>query len=192
MHASLAFALTAAAALALAGTSQPAAAPKPIAPAGESAPAKAEPAKSPGVKATLEALAFLRGTWTGTMGTDRVEETWSAPAGGSIVGMFRWMKDTKATTMFELLAITHADGVPTLRLRHFGETFEPWKGECEGVAAMRASVIEASRVVFTNEGGPGGLAACEYHCPDANTLRIVVSFKDASRPALKFELKKAG
>jgi hypothetical protein len=186
----MALALTAAAALALGGSLQPAAT-KPAAPPDESAPAKAEAAKSLGVKAPLEALAFVRGTWTGTMGSDGVEETWSAPAGGSIVGMFRWMKDAKTTTMFELLAITHLDGVPTLRLRHFGETFDPWKGECDGVAAMRASVVEASRVVFSNEGGPGGLAWCEYHCPDPNTLRIVVVFKEASRPALRFELKRA-
>ncbi|MBL8756815.1 MAG: hypothetical protein JNK35_00115 [Phycisphaerae bacterium] len=156
---------------------------------GGSAPA-AEPAV---VRVPLESLAFLGGTWVGTVGKDRVEETWSSPAGGSIVGMFRWMgAEGGRTTMYELLAITVEDGVPTLRLRHFNGGFEPWKGECEGVAALRATVIEPGRVVFSNAGETGGLAACEYASADGKSLRITVRFRDAARAALEFDLKRAG
>jgi len=127
------------------------------------------------------------------MGKDRVEETWSSPAGGSIVGMFRWMDgEGGRTTMYELLAITAEDGVATLRLRHFNGAFEPWKGECEGVAALRATVVEPGRVVFSNAGETGGLAACEYASADGKSLRITVRFRDAARAALEFDLKRAG
>lgn len=161
-------------------------------PAGD-ASAEGSKADVRGVKAPLESLGFLEGTWAGVMGKDRVEETWSAPAGGSIVGMFRWMDgEAGRTTLFELLAITADEGVPTLRLRHFNGGFEPWKGECEGVAALRATVVEPGRVVFTNGGETGALAACEYSSAEGKSLRITVRFRDAARAALEFDLKRAG
>lgn len=152
------------------------------APATTAAPAKADPAK-------LAALAFLKGTWSGTMNGDPVEETWSAPIGDTIIGMFRWQHDG-ATTMYELLAIKNEPEGPTLRLRHFDAKFDPWKNELAGVAPMRAAELSEHRVLFKSETEVGGLASCEYHRTNPDTLGITVSFKDTKRPALKFELKK--
>lgn len=136
----------------------------------------------------LARLAFLRGVWQGKMGDDAVEETWSEPSGGSIMGMFRWQSGGK-TTMYELLSITDEGGEPVLRLRHFGADFSPWKGECDGVAAMRATDIGPAHVEFTSDAAsPGGLAACRYECPSADVLKIRVSFKAAERPPLEFDL----
>lgn len=146
------------------------------------APAKPDPTK-------LATLAFLKGTWGGTMNGDPVEETWSAPSADTIIGMFRWQHDG-ATTMYELLAIKNEPEGPTLRLRHFDAKFEPWKNEAAGVAAMRAAEVSENRVLFKNESDVGGLASCEYHRTNPDTLAITVSFKDAKREPLKFELKK--
>lgn len=93
--------------------------------------------------------------------------------------------------MLEIRSIKAEDGAAVLRLRHFGSDFSPWKGECEGVAAMKASKVEKSRVVFTNASEAGGLAACEYEVVGSDTMQITVSFKDAAREALKFEVKRA-
>lgn len=160
-----------------------------------------QPAKEPAVapagrvndatQDAVKALAFLEGTWRGTMEGDPVEEIWSAPAGDSIMGCFRWHTEGK-TTMWEMLSIRAEDGAAVLRLRHFNGNFEPWKGECEGVAAMKATTVEKSRVVFTNAGGTGGLASCEYHRTAPETLAIVVSFKpETQREPLKFSLTRA-
>ncbi len=166
---------------ATAGLFQPSSAPSSAGkPAAATAPAKGEK--------TVASLGFLTGTWTGKMGEDLVDETWSAPSGDSIIGMFRWQAGGKETTMWELLAITkEADG-PTLRLRHFGKDLTPWKNEAEGIAAMPATTIEASRVVFTSKGEVGGLSSVEYVCPTPGLLKIVVTFKDPKREALRFEL----
>lgn len=139
----------------------------------------------------VAALAFLRGTWRGEMEGDPVEETWSAPSGDSIIGMFRWQHEGK-TTLWEMLSVKAEGGAAVLRLRHFGGDFSPWRGECDGVAAMKATTVEKARVVFTNEGTIGGVASCEYACPNADELVVVVSFKaETGREALRFTLKRA-
>lgn len=136
----------------------------------------------------LAGLGFLAGTWSGLMEGDPVEETWSAPAGDSIIGMFRWQHEGR-TTMWELLSIRAEDGASVLRLRHFGADLTPWKGECDALASCKATTIEKHRVVFTNRTAIGGLAACEYERTPKDTLRVTVSFKpETGREALKFEL----
>lgn len=160
-------------------------APQPAATQPAAPAARPEAAVAPQVAS----LAFLTGTWRGEMQGDPVEETWSAPSGDSIIGMFRWQSEG-ATTMWELLSIKVEGGAAVLRLRHFGPDFTPWKGECDGVAAMKATTVEKAKVVFTNAGETGGLSACEYEVV-GDTLKIGVLFKDASRPALRFELARA-
>lgn len=136
-------------------------------------------------------LAFLAGSWSGTMEGDPVEETWSKAKGDTIIGMFRWQSEGK-TTMTELLNIKAEDGAAVLRLRHFGADFAPWKGECDGVAALKAGKVEKSKVTFTNSSEIGGVLSCEYETsPAADTLKITVTFKpDRQREPLRFELKR--
>lgn len=171
-------------------------APQPAPKPAQAAPQPTAPAAAPAGRVNdttapeVAALAFLQGTWRGVMHGDPVEETWSAPSGDSIIGMFRWQSEGK-TTMWEMLSIKAEDGAAVLRLRHFGPDFSPWKGECEGVAALKATTVEKSRVVFTNASETGGLAACEYEVVGSDTMKITVSFKDAAREALKFEVKRA-
>ncbi|CAG1004298.1 hypothetical protein PHYC_03131 [Phycisphaerales bacterium] len=156
-----------------------------------SAPAAIQPdAKSNPDPATLQPLTFLAGAWRGVMDGDPVEEIWSSPAGDSIVGVFRWVSDDKLV-MSELLNIKAEEGAAVLRLRHFGADFSPWKGECDGVAPLKATKVEKNKVVFTNATETGGVASCEYECPTPDTLKITVTFKpERQRDPLKFELKK--
>lgn len=150
------------------------------------------PPAAPGVPTVLalDRLSWLGGTWTGAMGEDYVEETWSRPSGDSIIGMFRWQTSDGKTTLWELLAIRMEGGDPVLRLRHFDAALEPWKSEAGGVAPMKATTLDGRRVVFTNATGVGGLASVEYACPAPDELKIVVVFKDESRETLRFALRR--
>lgn len=130
----------------------PAAAAPPDA-AAPSAPGAARP-----VAPRLADLAFLAGTWRGEVGADRVEEHFTAPAGGTIVGLFRWITDD-ATTLTEHIVIEEGPEATTLRLRHFGPGLEPWERETrEGPLTMRLA-----------EAGPG---LARFEAPEALFPRI--------------------
>ncbi len=87
-------------------------------PALAQAPAPApEPAP---VSARLSDLAWIAGLWEGTMPDgSKIEEIWSAPGAGTMMGMWRWTEGEKVR-LYELFTFeTGADGVPVLKLRHF-------------------------------------------------------------------------
>ncbi len=166
---------------------------QPAAPAVGAAAGHQQPSTAPASAAAIEALkklSWLAGTWTGTMDGDPVDETWTAPSGDSLMGMFRWQSEGK-TVLFELITI-HAEGEsPVMRIRHFDGGTEPWKNEAGGIAALTPEVMEQGHMLFKNGTEIGGLAACEYTLSAADELAVVVSFKQDRRPALRFTLKKA-
>jgi hypothetical protein len=76
------------------------------------------PASSPLGKATLADVAFIAGTGTGSLGGGVIEEHWSAPAGDSMMGMFRYIKSDRVV-FYEFLLIEQTAAGPVLRLKHF-------------------------------------------------------------------------
>lgn len=57
----------------------------------------------------VEALAWLAGTWEGSMGKVDVEEVWMAPKGGAMIGMHRDVAGSKMVG-FEYLRIVTKNG----------------------------------------------------------------------------------
>lgn len=61
--------------------------------------------------ATVADLGFLKGSWSGPQGPAEVEEHWTAPKAGTLVGMNRTTRGDR-TVAFEFLRIeTRADGI---------------------------------------------------------------------------------
>ncbi len=88
------------------------------------APAAARP---PGPAPELAGLTWLSGTWAGTMGEgDYSEETWSTPAGTSMVGMWRLVKGGTPRVL-ELLTLTVENATVIMRLRHHDGTLVAWE-----------------------------------------------------------------
>jgi hypothetical protein len=81
-------------------------------------------------KATLADVAFIAGTGTGSMGGGVIEEQWSAPAGDSMMGMFRYTKDGRAV-FYEFLLIEQTATGPVLRLKHFNPGLIGWEEKAE-------------------------------------------------------------
>ena len=59
--------------------------------------------------ASLENLAWLTGCWEGRQGEATIEEIWSKPAGGSMLGLGRTVKGGK-TTSFEFMQFREENG----------------------------------------------------------------------------------
>lgn len=75
----------------------------------------------------VEDLAWMAGRWTGTMGDAPLEEQWSVPAGGTMMGMFRWMKKNGTTSMYEFLTIEPSPQGPVYYMRHFNPGLIAWE-----------------------------------------------------------------
>ena len=88
----------------------------------------AEPSQS-AEHPSLDALAWMAGSWQGTGLGGTVEEHWSRPAGGTLIGMFR-LSQPDATSFTQFLLIeTEKDGRVMLRFKHFNAGYEAWEKE---------------------------------------------------------------
>lgn len=63
-------------------------------------------------------FAFLTGRWTGEGLGGLVDELWSPPAAGTMVGAFRLTQDGRPT-FYEFFALEEHEGTVVLRLKHF-------------------------------------------------------------------------
>jgi hypothetical protein len=68
--------------------------------------------------AALADLAWFTGHWVDDAGGNLSEETWTAPSGDSMQGMWRYVMSGK-TRIYEILTITAEDGGLVMRIRHF-------------------------------------------------------------------------
>lgn len=84
------------------------------------------PAAASPRNATIDDAAWLAGRWVGEGLGGQVEEVWSPPAGGQMVGHFRLVRNG-APAFYELCLIdVTADGI-RLRVKHFNPDFTGWE-----------------------------------------------------------------
>jgi len=81
---------------------------------------------APGPTAPVEDMAWLAGHWTGEALGGTVEEMWSPPRGGAMMGMFRLVKEGE-TVFYELMTIVAEEGSLVLRLKHFNADLTGWE-----------------------------------------------------------------
>ncbi|CAG5071709.1 hypothetical protein DYBT9623_03699 [Dyadobacter sp. CECT 9623] len=67
---------------------------------------------------TLNDLNFLEGHWLGTYNGGPIEASWTAPAGGNIMGYIRMIKDDKPA-LYEVFAFEQTEKGPVARVKHF-------------------------------------------------------------------------
>ena len=90
-------------------------------------------AEVPSPPATLKELAWLAGRWTGPGLGGVCEETWSEPAGGAMLGMFRLLRDGKPV-FYELLTFVEQGGSLLLRLKHFNPDLTGWEEKADSIS----------------------------------------------------------
>jgi hypothetical protein len=99
------------------------------------APARAQEVKSNVRTATADEkspvasigdLAWIAGHWQGSAMGGQFEETWNAPLAGSMLGMFKFVKDGQVG-FYELLIIEPLGESLTLRIKHFSSDLQAWE-----------------------------------------------------------------
>lgn len=83
-------------------------------------------------RANVADMAWFAGTWTGTGLGGVTEETWSAPADGAMMGMFRLVKDGKVV-FYEFLTLVEEAGSLVLKLKHFNPDLTGWEEKVDSV-----------------------------------------------------------
>ena len=124
-------------------------------------------AKAEGERPRIDLVSWLAGSWKGEGLGGQVEEFWSRPAAGSMIGMFRLIqKDKVAFSEFE--QIVEQDGSLIFKVKHFAPTFVGWeeKDKCVEFRFLSAS---------GNEVRFDGLTLIKI---DDNTCKHVLSLRD--------------
>ncbi len=77
-------------------------------------------------EATLDDVAWLVGSWSGTAFGQRFEEVWNPASADSMVGMFKLFNDD-GVSFYEILTLTVDDGTLSLKVKHFNRDFTAWE-----------------------------------------------------------------
>jgi len=88
-------------------------------------------AKSPPAK--IHDIAWIAGHWHGEAFGGIAEEIWSLPNNGTMMGMYRLIKENKVL-FYEFLTIIEENGSLLLRLKHFNPDLEGWEEKNESVS----------------------------------------------------------
>jgi len=126
------------------------------------------PAKGGG---TLADLPFLVGEWEGSGLGGMVEETWSHPSGGSMLGTFRIVSG-KETTLYQFLVLEEDEKGVALRFLHFDHGLKAWEKE---PLVLRLASFGATEAVFEAENEAQNPARMTYSITTEGKLSLVVA-----------------
>ena len=153
------------------------------APVGHGASAAPTPAaRTPAID--LEELAWIAGHWGGDAFGGQIEEAWFSPAGRSMSGSFRLVRDGLAV-MYELLLLEQDDdGEIYYRFKHVGRGWEPWE---ETRLEYRLTALEGRKATFrsTAEAPPPNAPWWfTYESPASNELIVTIHGSAGGDPAV--------
>jgi hypothetical protein len=104
------------------------------------------------IAAPIESLGWIVGRWAGGRGSDWFEEWWAEPAGGAMVGMFRWLHDG-AVRFYELLTVEPDGERLVWRIKHFKPGLIGWE-EKNAAVTLDLVQIDDGEAVFLMRGDP--------------------------------------
>ena len=104
-----------------------------------------DPANQP--PATLENVSWLVGNWVGTAFGAQIEEVWNPPSAGSMVGLFKVIRDDEVS-FYEIMLLVEEEGSLNLKVKHFNADFSAWEEKTEHVT-FRLVAIEEDAVHFS-------------------------------------------
>lgn len=89
-------------------------------------------AHATGIDADLNQFKWLIGEWSGEGFGGQCLESWSPPAGGSMMGTFRLVKDGKLN-FCEVFLLSKSDQGVVLKLKHFDDQLVGWEAKDKSV-----------------------------------------------------------
>ena len=137
-----------------------------------------------GVHATagsMEDLAWIVGTWRGTLGGSTIEESWTEAIGPSMAGTFRIVAKDQVK-LYEMLAIERTADGPVMRIRHFKPGLVALE-EKDGAFSFALDSVRKGWAVFVNKATtpPEKLT---YAAMGKNGLVVRLEKTEAGKPSV--------
>ena len=80
--------------------------------------------QNPSAAARVADFALLAGHWQGKIGSAEIEEVWTAPGNGGMIGMFRLMQNGRLS-MSEFMTVDETPEGAVMHMRHFAAGLKP-------------------------------------------------------------------
>ena len=144
--------------------------------------AQAPASGATGLKATVDQLGWIAGPWRGTLGDRTIEQHWMTPIGGSMVAMYRSIRDNRAT-LYELLAIEQQGDEVWLRIKHFTPGAGLVSQEAKEESANHVLVSLEGRTAVFEAATAAGPVRVTFRSQDPQTLTITVARQRNGKPS---------
>jgi hypothetical protein len=133
-----------------------------------------QPAATPSAEqqAAIESANWLAGRWIGEGLGGQLEETWSTPASGQMVGHFRLVREG-SVVFYEIMLLDVVDGGMRMRVKHFNPDFVGWE-ERDGWHAFDPVSANAEGLSFD------GLTLRRFG-EDRLEIRLMIRYADGVR-----------
>lgn len=122
-------------------------------------------------------LAWLTGIWVGDRAGDTIEEHWSTPAGGALMGMFRWLHAGQVR-FYELMTLEPEGDTLIFRIKHFHPGLRGWEEKDESVSLVLVA-LQPGAAVFAKRDSPAPRWMV-YRQPDPDTLVAFFETEDST------------
>ena len=145
----------------------------------------AAPAAPP---ATLSDFGWLTGRSIDDSGGNVSEETWTAPSGDAMQGMWRYVTDGKAR-IYEILTISEEDGGLVMRVRHFDSRLVAREENAAPVVLKFVSSADRMAAFGGTEPNGPNVIRLTYVSPAESAL--TVTLEKAAKKAGGFTFRRA-
>lgn len=113
--------------------------------------------KAPLAGATIDRLSWLSGRWTGGEGETRIEEIWSPPDAGIMMGAFRWLNGNEPF-FYEFMLLKPGAAGLELHIKHFDANLIGWEEKDASIAFDLVQLEERVAVFYPWAEGSTGWA----------------------------------
>lgn len=138
--------------------------------------------KTPLAGAKIEQLAWMVGRWSATDGESQIEEIWSPPEVGIMMGSFRWLEGGEPY-LYEFMLLEPGPVGLELHIKHFSPDLVGWE---EKDASTAFDLVEANgREAVFRPRAKGSSGWAVYRIADDGWLEFEdVSEEEDSEPGL--------
>jgi hypothetical protein len=102
------------------------------------------------IDAAADDVSWMAGRWVGEHDGDRIEEWWSEPHAGMMLGMFRWHRDGEPR-FYELMSMEPNEARVVFRIKHFAPGLVGWE-EKEEAVTFDLVQLTAGEATFLKRG----------------------------------------